>query len=84
MPRSHDADDPFGTHHSRGCFPCLRQGKVLAMAKDDRRLYVCPMCGGAQTVTEWKAADVEGEPEVQVTDLCPTCDGAGQVLGPAM
>jgi hypothetical protein len=26
--------------------------KVLTAVKDERRLYTCPQCGGAQTITE--------------------------------
>lgn len=55
------------------------------MGKDQRRVYSCPQCGGAGLITKWKRADVDDEPEtreIQTTEDCPTCDGAGQVLGP--
>ncbi|MEO7194445.1 MAG: hypothetical protein ABIZ05_06425 [Pseudonocardiaceae bacterium] len=54
-------------------------------SKDERRLYVCPQCNGAQVVTKWEQADLTDHPEVeeiQTTELCPTCDGSGQILGP--
>jgi RNA polymerase subunit RPABC4/transcription elongation factor Spt4 len=52
------------------------------VGEENRRLYVCPQCGGTQVITVWKAADVAGEPEVATSELCPVCDGSGQVLGP--
>lgn len=27
-------------------------------------------------------ADVDEEQEIATTELCPTCDGSGQILGP--
>ncbi|MGH3916611.1 MAG: hypothetical protein ACRDTC_24845 [Pseudonocardiaceae bacterium] len=56
------------------------------MGKEQRRLYTCPQCGGAQVITKWKRADLADDPDVQevaTTELCPTCDGAGQILGPS-
>ncbi len=35
---------------------------------------------------KWKRADLDDDPEVreiQTTEDCPTCDGAGQILGPS-
>jgi DnaJ-class molecular chaperone len=53
------------------------------VGKDDRRLYTCPECGGSQVVVKWKRADVGEEQEIATTELCPTCDGSGQILGPS-
>lgn len=53
------------------------------MGKDERRLYTCPQCNGSQVVVKWKRADVGDEQEVATTELCPTCDGSGQILGPS-
>jgi DnaJ-class molecular chaperone len=56
------------------------------VGKDQRRLYTCPQCGGTQVIVKWKRADVDEHPEVQevqTTELCPTCDGSGHVLGPS-
>jgi DnaJ-class molecular chaperone len=56
------------------------------VGKDQRRLYECPQCNGAQVITKWKRADLDDDSEVQeiqTTEDCPTCDGAGQILGPS-
>jgi DnaJ-class molecular chaperone len=56
------------------------------MGKDQRRLYVCSQCHGAQVILEWRRASLAGYPELQeawATQNCPTCDGSGQILGPA-
>ncbi|MGH3695215.1 MAG: hypothetical protein ACRDRX_14720 [Pseudonocardiaceae bacterium] len=56
------------------------------MGKDQRRVYNCPQCNGAQVIIEWKQAQLSGDPEVleiQTMEGCPTCDGAGQILGPS-
>jgi hypothetical protein len=53
------------------------------VGKDDRRLYICPECNGSQVVVKWKRADVGEEQEIATTELCPTCDGSGQILGPS-
>lgn len=53
------------------------------MGKDDRRLYICPQCNGSQVVVKWKRADLDEEQEIATTELCPTCDGSGQILGPS-
>lgn len=56
------------------------------MGKDQRRVYSCPQCNGAQVIIEWKQAQLDGDPEVQeiqTLEGCPTCDGAGQILGPS-
>lgn len=56
------------------------------VGKDQRRVYTCPQCGGARVVTKWKQAGLDDAPEVQeiqTTEDCPTCDGAGQILGPS-
>lgn len=55
------------------------------VGKDQRRVYTCPQCNGAQVITTWKRADLDGDPEtqeIQTTEDCPTCDGSGQILGP--
>jgi DnaJ-class molecular chaperone len=62
------------------------EGSGADVGKDDRRLYTCPQCDGAQVITKWKRADLTDDPEVQeiqTTELCPTCDGSGQILGPS-
>lgn len=56
------------------------------MGKDQRRVYTCPHCNGAQVIAKWKRADLDNDPEVQeiqTTEDCPACDGAGQILGPS-
>jgi DnaJ-class molecular chaperone len=56
------------------------------VGKEQRRLYVCPQCNGAQMIIEWKRAQLSDHPEVeevQATEICPACDGAGQILGSA-
>ncbi|MGH3838744.1 MAG: hypothetical protein ACREX8_18755 [Gammaproteobacteria bacterium] len=56
------------------------------MGKGQRRVYTCPQCNGAQVIMKWKRADLDDDPEVreiQTTEDCPTCDGAGQILGPS-
>jgi hypothetical protein len=60
--------------------------RAVGMGKDQRRLYLCPQCHGAQVTMEWKRASLNGHSEVQeirTTENCPTCDGSGQLLGPA-
>jgi hypothetical protein len=49
--------------------------------KDQRSLYVCPQCNGAQVVMKWKRAQLDDHPEVpeiQTLEDCPTCDGLGR------
>ncbi len=56
------------------------------MGKDQRRRYICPQCNGTQVIMKWKRATLDGHPEVQeiqTMENCPTCDGSGQLLGPA-
>lgn len=56
------------------------------MGKEQRRVYTCPQCSGSQVIAKWKQADLDDDPEVQeilTTEDCPTCDGAGQILGPS-
>ncbi|HKR49635.1 MAG TPA: hypothetical protein VJT72_08655 [Pseudonocardiaceae bacterium] len=56
------------------------------MGKEQRRVYTCSQCNGAQVIMKWKRADLTGGPEVQeiqTAEDCPTCDGAGQILGPS-
>lgn len=53
------------------------------MGKDQRRLYICPQCNGAQVIVVWKRADVDDRQELPMTESCPTCDGSGQILGPS-
>ncbi len=56
------------------------------MGKDQRRLSICPQCNGAQVIMKWKRANLDGHPEIQeiqTRENCPTCDGSGQILGPA-
>ncbi|MGH3887086.1 MAG: hypothetical protein ACRDSZ_11065 [Pseudonocardiaceae bacterium] len=56
------------------------------MGKDRRRVYTCPQCNGAQVIVKWKRADLNGNPKVQqiqTMEDCPTCDRAGQILGPS-
>ncbi len=54
------------------------------MGKDQRRVYTCPQCGGSGVITKWKRSDLDDAEvqEIQTTEDCPTCDGAGQILGP--
>jgi hypothetical protein len=52
------------------------------VGKDNRRLYVCPACNGAQTIAVWKTADLPDEPEAATEELCRLCDGSGHILGP--
>lgn len=55
------------------------------MGKDDRRLYICPQCGGTQVIIRWDQANLTEQPgveEIPTTQLCPTCDGSGHILGP--
>ena len=67
----------------RGWFgrPALAEGS--GVGKDERRLYTCPQCNGSQVVVKWKRAEVDEEQEIATTELCPTCDGSGQILGPS-
>ena len=56
------------------------------MGKEQRRVYMCSQCNGAQVIMKWKRADLTAGPEVQeiqTAEDCPTCDGAGQILGPS-
>lgn len=56
------------------------------MGKEQRRVYTCPQCNGAQVITKWKQAGLQEDPdvrEIQTMEGCPTCDGAGQILGPS-
>jgi DnaJ-class molecular chaperone len=56
------------------------------MGKEQRRVYTCPQCNGAQVITKWKRGELSEVPEVreiQTAEGCPTCDGAGQILGPS-
>lgn len=54
------------------------------VSKEQRRLYICPQCNGARVIPKWQQANLTDHPEVaeiQTTELCPTCDGSGQILG---
>ena len=56
------------------------------MGRDQRRLYICPLCNGAQVIVKWKRAKLSEHPEVEelpTTELCPMCDGSGNLLGPS-
>jgi DnaJ-class molecular chaperone len=57
------------------------------VAKEQRRVYTCPQCNGAQVIVKWKQADLNEDPEMRETQTmedCPTCHGTGQILGPSM
>jgi hypothetical protein len=56
------------------------------VSKDQRRLYICPQCDGAQVITKWKRAELDEDPgmrELPTTEICLMCDGSGQILGPS-
>jgi hypothetical protein len=81
-PASRYASRPFLRGVNTGC-DSLSGGAGADVGKDDRRLYICPECNGSQMVVRWKRADVGEEQEIATTELCPTCDGSGQILGPS-
>jgi len=56
------------------------------VSKDQRRLYICPQCNGAQVIVKWKRAELGDHPEtyeLPTTEICLMCDGSGQILGPS-
>lgn len=56
------------------------------MSKDQRCLYICPHCNGAQVIVKWKRAKLDQHPEVDelpTTQICPMCDGSGHILEPS-
>jgi ssDNA-binding Zn-finger/Zn-ribbon topoisomerase 1 len=54
------------------------------VGREQRRVYTCPQCNGAQVILRWKRAHLGDQPhvrEIQTMEHCPICDGAGQILG---
>jgi DnaJ-class molecular chaperone len=85
---AHQLSLPEAVIHQRNCpvnTGCGRsaEGSGAGVGKDDRRLYTCPQCHGSQVIVKWKRAEVDEEQQRATTELCPTCDGSRQILGPS-
>ena len=60
--------------------------RETGVSKDHEQLFICPLCNGTQLIVKWKRAKLSEHPEVEelpTTELCPMCDGSGNLLGPS-